>query len=182
MPLDSGNYNLSMPSDTNIYQGGDRGSGSSYQTPQQEEAPEYDQSPSSSGGSDMISSIIASGVDTGALITEGIFFYKEQEIAEKAAEEARRWAERQRQDVLRQQRIQNQLARDKFDLSKSTFDFGRMRWGKEFALTKAQWNAQMDDRKIKMKQSGFDRLMGNVVRSANNNMQLKDSLLGRAAA
>lgn len=145
-------------------------------------SPTYDQSSSSSGGMDMISSIIASGVDTGALITEGIFFKLEQEAADEANEEARRLAMMQRSDQLRQNAISNRLARDQQDLQEANFNFGRQRWGKEFALNKQQYADAKKQMQIDRKQQGFDKLATNIARAAQYNQTIRNDIMSRFAA
>ena len=153
----------------------------SYQSPDtKQEATQGGQTETSGGGMDMISGIIASGVDTGAIISEYLFAKYETERLERWREEdLQREAERY-EDILKQQAWQNQMQRRGAELAEDQFDFGRMKWKNEFNFTKDQAKQADEWRKKEWKQMGLDKVALQLQNTINNDANLKNAVLQRA--
>jgi len=138
--------------------------------------PSYD---SSGGGMDIVSGIIASGVDTGAIISEYLMAKKTTQNIEKARKEDMKRADRNRMDKLRQQDFSNKFAMRGQNFAESQFNFGRMKWGKEFNLTKRQYKDQQKLMQQQLKERGFDRLAGDLTNVMVKDQNVKNTILSR---
>ena len=135
---------------------------------------------SSSSGTDMISSLVSSGVDTGAIISEYLYASLEKDrLTRWREEDLNREADRY-EDTLKQVEFNNQMNQKGFALSEDQFNFGKMRWKNEFNFTKSQAEEQKMWKEKEWKSMGLDKLALGVQNTINNDGNLKNAILQRA--
>lgn len=133
-----------------------------------------------SGGADMISSIIQSGVNTGALIGEWMAGTKEMKLLKQQRREDLARYRKEYDDMMRQQMKNNMFQQQALDLQKGQFDWGRKTWGKQFAMSKRQYEDSRNDFREQMRRQGFDRVMKNMSQLSAENRQRQMDILNRA--
>lgn len=138
---------------------------------------------SSGGGGGMFGEGYAqAGAATFDTAVNWIMFGQERKQIERWREEDLALAKEARQIAMRQQSFQNQLSREQQELAERGFDFGKLRWGDEFGLTKRQAQLNM---KLAKAQERRSQEAWNIEknRSALNNLKNNlNSILGNDIA
>ena len=113
--------------------------------------------------------------------------------ASQAEDEAKRlgtWKEEDKAEALRverlrrreltQARAEDRRERDRqFELSKEGFDFGKEKWGQEFAFTKEETQKKWADREREWRDRGLDRVAQSFQNTLNNDQAVKNTILTR---
>ena len=98
------------------------------------------------------------GAATFSAGVDWLLFNKQLKATEAAQQQAYDLARQGQLYGLQQQALQNAMQQQGIDLQKQQFDFGKMRWGEEFGLTKKQIAQQMKiaKKQEKRNQEAFD--------------------------
>lgn len=147
-----------------------------------------------SGGGGMFGEGYAqAGAATFDTAVNWIMFGQERKQIEKWREEDLALARQAQQLALRQQAFQNQLSREEMELAREGFDFGKMRWGEEFALTKKEQQQAMKLRReqerraseawgIEKNRSALNSLKNSLNSVLGNDIQMKQLVAQRMGA
>jgi len=98
-----------------------------------------------------------------------------------------------RGDTLAQQRFQNQASLRAEDSAAQAFDWGKMRWGEEFGLTKQQYRDQLKRQKeqdkiaakesdVASKKANLSNLVSNMNSVLSNDVQMKQMIASKLGA
>lgn len=146
---------------------------------QQPQVPQQQTYQGSGGGSDPISGIIQSGVDTGAMIAQGIQMRKQLELTDKYRREDLKRADQQRLDFMTQQGVENAYNNEVMKMNQAGFDFGKQKWGAEFGLTMQQYNDQKKLIAKQMRDQGLMSTLQSIKSAAAEDGNVRDMILSR---
>jgi hypothetical protein len=138
---------------------------------------------SSSSSIDPINGFINAGVQTGTIITQALFTYKQMKAIEKARKEDAARYEREYANAMKQKNLDDIFRARTYD-ENMAFNREQFNWNKKIqrqqqAFQTMQYRDTMEERRKAVQRQEAARASGNVLALVNNNLALRQAVMAR---